>query len=161
MTDKDMYAAIYDIVAEQMQAAGGELAFDKASCADLALQAPDRTDVLELSYEEDNLQFLKKAYLTMLARQIDPGALEAWSERAALPREEFQASVVTALKGSDEFFLAQYRLENNLYADHSLYAGTPVGAGASRITLPEKLMRMYRKMPTPLKKAAKKILGAT
>ena len=43
----------------------------------------------------------------------------------------------------------------------SLFAGTPAGAGAGGVTLPEKLMKMYRKMPSPLKKAAKKILGAT
>lgn len=161
MNDQAMYAAIFDIVEGRMQEAGMTLHIDRACCTALALQPPNCTDVLALSYEEDNIVFLKKAYLSMLSRNIDPGALEAWTERADLPREEFQAMVISGLKGSEEFLQAGYRLENNLYADGSLYAGAPAGAGAGGVTLPEKLMKMYRKMPSPLKKAARKILGAT
>ena len=161
MNDQEMYAAIFDIVEERMQEAGMEFAIDKECCTALALQPPDCTDVLALSYEEDNVLFLKKAYLAMLSRNIDPGALEAWAERTDLPREEFQAMVISGLKGSEEFLQAGYRLENDLYADESLFAGSPAGTGAGGVTLPEKLMKMYRKMPSPLKKAAKKILGAT
>lgn len=161
MNDQEMYAAIFDIVEGRMQDAGMEFPIDRECCAGLALQPPGSTDVLALSYEQDNVLFLKKAYITMLSRNIDPGSLEAWKDRTALPREEFQAMVVNGLKASEEFLQAGYRLENDLYADESLFAGSPAGSGAGGVTLPEKLMKMYRKMPSPLKKAAKKILGAT
>ena len=161
MNDQELYAEIFDIVEGRMRDAGMEFGIDRECCTALALQPPGCTDVLALSYEEDNALFLKKAYLAMLSRNIDPGALDAWADRMELPAEEFQAMVVNGLKGSEEFLQAGYRLRNDLYADESLFTGAPAGAGAGGVTLPEKLMKMYRKMPSPLKKAAKKILGAT
>ena len=159
MNDQELYGAIFDIVEQNMQKAGKTWELERACCVESASGTPGEADVLRLSYEEDNLLFLKKAYLMMLGRAVDPAALEAWKERAGLPREEFQAAVVNGLKESQEFFQAQIRLTNNIYADPSTYPGTPVSAG-SGITLPERLLRVYRKMPVPLRNAAKKILGA-
>ena len=96
----------------------------------------------------------------MLQRPIDAGALETISKQANEPVQDFQSGVVSGLKGSDEFVMSRTILEHNLYTDNAPYAEAPVTGRFSSVPLPERLLRFYRKMPEPMKKAAKKILGA-
>ena len=160
MTDTELYAALYDIVESRMQSEGRSLGIEKALCVDLAVCPPGHADVLALSYEPDGILFLKKAYQTMLQRPIDDGALETISKQANEPVQDFQSGVVCGLKGSDEFVMSRTILEHNLYTDNAPYAEAPVTGRFSSVPLPERLLRFYRKMPEPMKKAAKKILGA-
>ena len=160
MTDKELYAALYDLVETRMQADGKTLGIDRACCIDLAECPPGRADALALSYETDNIVFLKKAYLALLRRPIDDGALESISKQADAPAHDFQSGVLSGLKGSEEFLMSRCVLEHDLYADNTPYTEAPVSGRFSSVSLPERLLRFYRKMPAPMKKAAKKILGA-
>lgn len=160
MTDQELYAALYDMVESKMQSAGKTLGIEKSLCVDLALCTPGHADVLALSAESDGVTFLKKAYLTMLQRPIDDGALESISKQADQPVQDYQSGIISGLMGSEEFVLSRTVLENNIYTSHAPYSEIPVTGRFSSVPLPERLLRFYRKMPEPMKKAAKKILGA-
>jgi hypothetical protein len=161
MTDTELYAALYDKVEGTMQSEGRSLGIEKALCVDLAVCPPGHADVLALSHETDSILFLKKAYLTMLQRPIDDGALASISKQADQPVQDYQSGIISGLKGSAEFVQSQTILEHNIYADNAPYAEAPVTGRFSSVPLPERLLRFYRKMPEPMKKAAKKILGTT
>ncbi len=161
MTDKELYAAIYDMVETRLQDNGRTLGIEKALCVDFAQCPPGHADVLALSQEPDGILFLKKAYQAMLQRPIDDDALETISKQADQPVQDYQSGIVSGLKGSAEFVMSRTILENNPYAENTPYAEAPVTGRFSSVTLPERLLKLYRKMPAPMKKAAKKILGAT
>ena len=158
--DRNLYAAIYDIVEKNYSAAGGEMSIDKPCYMVMVDNTPGTVNVLDMSRQEDNDRFLKTAYLSMLARQIDNAALENWTEYEGMPTLEFQRRVVNALKNSDEFFNTQIRLTNNIYSANNSFGGSLSGLkSSSSVSIPEKLMNTYRKMPEFMKKAARKVMG--
>lgn len=161
MTDTELYTALYDMTEARLLAEGKSLGDGRTLCLDLALCPPGQADALALSYEEDSSLFLQKTYLTMLQRPIDDGAMEQLSKLAAQQKpEEFRTGLVNGLKSSEEFAVTRCELHNDLYADQTSYAAVPAGSYATRSVIPERLLRVYRKMPESMKKAAKKILGA-
>lgn len=159
MNDQEMYSSIYDIVQKNAGDAGSELETSKDCFLCITASEPSRVDVLKLSEEKDNMTFLRKAYICMLKRIVDPAALESWKLSADLSPEEFQLRCVNGLKLSEEFFLTHVKLENNIYATNNPVTGAPAAAPGSSVTMPEKLMRMYRKMPDFMKKAARRVMG--
>jgi len=159
MNDKDMYSSIYDIVKKNAEAAGSALQTEKNCFLCLTESEPSRVDVMKLSQEKDNMTFLKKAYISMLKRIVDPAALDSWKLSAELSPEEFQLRCVNGLKLSEEFFLTHVKLENNIYATNNPVTGAPAATPGAGVTMPEKLMRTYRKMPEFMKKAARRMLG--
>ena len=160
MKDKDIYSSIYDIVDGNMKNAGQSLHTPKEVTLASAFAVPGKVDILKLSRERNNELFLRKAYQLMLCRPIDKAALKAWRSNYALPTEEFQQTVVYGLKNSEEFYINQVRIYNNIYSENNGYGGdiSCIGRPAG-ITVPERMLKIYRKMPGFMKNAAKKIMG--
>ena len=160
MNDKDLYSAIFDIVSTNAGKAGSTMEVRKECYMYLTEASPDTVDILELSKEEDNSLFLEKAYYIMLCSMVDKKAKSDWSDYEKLPKEDFQMRVINAIKGSEEFFTKQIKLKNNIYSGNNPYGGSLIGLrGGSSVSVPEKLMRTYRKMPEFVKKAARRIMG--
>lgn len=155
-----IYSSIYDIVEGNMNKAGQKLRTSKELVMSLVNIKPGTVDILKLSRERNNDTFLRKAYIIMLNRQIDRQALKAWRSNYKLPPEEFQQAVINSIKGSEEFFNNQVRMYNNIYSANNSFGGNISGMGRSAgITVPERLMKVYRKLPPFMKNAAKKIIG--
>ena len=157
MKDNQVYAAIYDQVVHTLADAGQEFPYTKEVFLHTIEDEPDSVDILELSHQKDNAQFLEEAYSRILKRTIDENALQAWNSSLVLPPEEFQALVVHTIVSSEEFNAAHMRVYNNIYPLRTAFTGAP--PAGSPVTIPEKLMRIYRKMPAPMKKAARKMMG--
>ena len=160
MNDMNIYADIYNIVNENMQNAGEafrtpEICFEKITSSD-----PVTADISELAEISDNSDFLLTAYRILLQRNIDDNARKSWEERMNLPSPEFQKLVVRSILRSAEFANTRIKVKNNIYSEKNAFGGNIEGIRkASSVTMPEKLMNMYRKMPAPVKRAAKKIMG--
>ena len=160
MKDMQIYSSIYDIVEGNMNKSGQKLRTSKELVMSIVNIKPGTVDILKLSRERNNDTFLKKAYIMMLNRQIDKEALKAWKANYKLPPEEFQQAVVNSIKGSEEFFKNQVKMYNNIYSANNSFGGNISGMGRSAgITVPERLMKVYRKLPPFMKNAAKKIMG--
>ena len=159
MNDQEMYSSIYDIVQKNAEAAGSDLETSKDCFLCITASEPSRVDVLKLSEEKDNMAFLSKAYISMLKRIVDPAALDSWKLSADLDPEVFQLHCVNGLKLSEEFFLTHVRLENNIYATNNPVTGAPAATPGAGVAIPEKLLRMYHKMPDFMKKAARRVMG--
>ena len=160
MKESQIYSAIYDIVDENLAKAGKKLhtSKDLTLCA---VSTKTRTvDIMKLARERNNDTFVKKAYILMLNRQIDKQALKIWRTHYDLPPEEFQRAVVIGIRGSEEFYANQVKMYNNIYSEHNAFGGNVAGiAPPAGITVPERMMKLYRKMPSFMKNAAKSIMG--
>ena len=160
MRDMDIYSSLYDIVDENMTNAGQKLQTSKELVMSLAASKPGSVDILKLSRERNNDTFVKKAFIFMLNRQIDGTALRVWKTHYKLPPEEFQRRVIASIKESDEFFKNQVKMYNNIYSENTSFGGSLAGIGRSAgITVPERMMKIYRKMPLFMRNAAKIVLG--
>ncbi len=157
MKDDQVYAAIFDQVVHTLEGSGQTLPCAKETFLHATEDDPNSVDILELSRQKDNAKFLEEAYSRILKRTIDESALQAWNSSLVLPPEEFQALVVHTIVSSEEFSAAHVRLYNNIYPLQRAFTGAP--PAGSPVTMPEKLMRIYRKMPAPMKKAARKMMG--
>lgn len=155
-----IYTDIYNTVSENMQNAGGAFRTSEICFGKIASSDPIIADISELAEISDNSIFLETAYRILLQRNIDDNAIKSWESRYGLPAPEFQKLVTRSILRSAEFANTKIKVKNNIYSEKNAFGGN-IGSirKASAVTMPEKLMNMYRKMPAPMKKAAKKIMG--
>lgn len=154
-TDDALARALYRLAAERMQAAGCEMPCSEAVFSVLTAASPEGVSYAALEQLE-NADFLDAAYLLLLERPIDAPARKAWQEQLSLPAPEFRTRVLTTILRSAEY--QQHRIP---------LTGCPLPLAEdqgqnlliSAQALPERLVRMYQKMPRPMQQLAKKIAG--
>lgn len=148
---------IYQLADTRMQSAGGTMPCSEALFAALAVQAPDAVDYPALAALE-NADFLEAAFLLLLTRPVDEGTKNAWQPRiAGLQKEEFQTAVLRSVLRSAEYQQHQIPL---LRCPLPVTEATPqISVQVAPQQMPERLVRVYRKLPAPMKKLAKKLAG--
>lgn len=157
MENKNIYSDIFAIVSENMRSAGAEFE-ESEECYMLRCSSePSGVDIAKLSEQTDNRKFLENAYSQLLKRNADVNTINAWESRIDLPYREFQKLVTGSIINSAEFTNTHVRVRNNFYTENKPYRSVALSGVSTAI--PEKLVRMYRRMPAPLKKTVKKIMG--
>ena len=160
MNDMNIYTDIYNIVSENMKNAGGQFQTPQICFEKMISSHPMIADISDLAEITDNSAFLVAIYRILLQRNIDENARKSWEDRINLPAPEFQRLVVRSILRSAEFAEKRMKVKNNIFSEKNAFGGSADGIRkASSVTMPEKLMNVYRKMPAPMKKAAKKIMG--
>lgn len=160
MSDSNIYSDIFDIVNENMKNAGKSFSVSKNAYLHLAKERPNCVDVFRLSQEPDNRIFLEKCYISFLKRLADEKAFASWNERFSLPCSEFQRLLVITMISSTEYNRSQVKAYNNIYSQKNVYGGNLNSAQTSgALTMPEKLLKIYRKQPEFMKKIERKIAG--
>ena len=155
----DIYELLYDITTDNMKQAGKEFPFSKNAYMYLKECEPNDVSVENLSRFEDNSDFLQIAYIAFLKRPVDEKAFENWKKSFNKPVEEFQRAVIRTLISSQEFKNVKVRVRDNIYSEHIETAATRMAAPQSPYTVPDKLIRIYRKQPQFIKNAIKKAMG--
>ncbi len=160
MENKNIYSDIFDIVSGNMKNEGKEFSFSRECYLCNASADPVNTDILALSEIKDNRRFLEIAYSMLLKRGVDDNAVKCWEGRFGLPSRDFQKLVIRSILKSAEYQASHVRALNNIYSENVSY-GTDISGVRrnSSVTMPEKIMSVYRRMPEPLKKAARKMMG--
>lgn len=160
MNDKNIYSDIFDIVNENMEKSGNKFPLSKECCICNSEADPVGVDILKLSMEKDNRIFLENAYNMLLKRHVDSKAIKNWEGRYGLPSEDFQQLVIKSIIKSEEFSLANVKIKNNIYSENNSFGGDfSAVKRSSSVTVPDKLMSVYRRMPEPLKNMARKVMG--
>ncbi len=155
---KTVYDKIHEITRENLQAAGQDFSFSKNAFFYLTQCPTDQADLLSLEqYDKDD--FVQAAYLALLQRPVDERAYAAYQEKMKrMTDAEFRALVVQTLITSREFHLVNVEVHNNIYTQEAASsAAAPAAAAATPV--PARLMRIYRKLPTGMKRLAKKMAG--
>lgn len=154
-TDDALARVIYRIADARMQAAGAQMPCTENVFAVTAAAAPDAVQYAELANLE-NPDFLAAAYLRLLGRPVDPEAEKIWQGSLNLPESEFQTQVLKTILQSPEYQKIRIPL---LGCPLSLSEGAQGNLLISAQAMPERLVRIYQKMPRPMQKLAKKIAG--
>jgi len=156
---KQTVGALYAIAAQRMAAAGCEMPCSAEVFAVLSQAEPDRVPYPALS-GLCNADFLEAAFLLLLERQVDPDTRTAWQKQFALPSRQFQTAVLRSVIHSPEYaahLFARPLTDCPLPLTDAETAAVRVQVAAQ--PMPERLLRMYRRMPKPMKKLAKKLAG--
>ena len=154
---QELRSRIYRLAAERIEAAQGLMPCSEALFEALAAQRPDAADYALLS-GLDNADFLEAVFLLLLCRPLDDSTKSAWQPRTeTLAAGEFQTAVLRSVLRSAEYQQHQIPL---------LHCPLPVTDAAPQISvqvapqqMPDRLVRLYRKLPAPMKRLAKKIAG--
>lgn len=154
-TDEALARAVYRIAAERMQAAGSEMPCSADAFAVISAAAPDAVSYPAMAALR-NPDFLDAAYILLLGRAVDAPSAEAWQPQLSLPETVFRTNVLTTILRSAEYQRNPVPL-----------TGCPLPLAAedgqnlliAAQAMPERLVRLYQKMPRPVQKLAKKLAG--
>lgn len=154
-TDDALARTIYRIAAERMQTAGAKMPCSEAVFSVVTAAAPDRVSYRQLA-ALDNPDFLEAAYLLLLGRPLDDPSRESWQTSLALPQDEFRTLVLKTIIQSGEYKNNRIPLTECPFA---LTDGNQQNLLISAQALPQRLVRIYQKMPRFMQKLAKKAAG--
>ena len=154
-TDDALARAIYRIAADRMQAAGQEMPCSEAVFSVMTNAAPDT-----VSYRQfaglDNADFLEAAYMLLLGRPLDDPSRASWQGSLPLPQTEFRTVVLKTIMQSGEYKKNRIPLTD---CPFRLSDGAQQNLLISAQAMPQRLVRMYQKMPRFMQKLAKKAAG--
>ena len=156
-TDDALACAIYQLANGRMQAAGQKMPCSEAVFSVMTNARPDYVSYQDIAHL-GNADFMEAAYLLLLRRPLDEPTAKSCQENMHLPAREFQAMVLKNILDSDE-----YR-KRNIPLTECPFVFTepkpmPVLLTWEQPVIPQRLIRMYQKMPRFLQKLAKKIAG--
>ncbi|MCD7964806.1 MAG: DUF4214 domain-containing protein, partial [Clostridiaceae bacterium] len=104
--------------------------------------------------------FLETAYMHLLKRVPDKETLNYWKKRKqSMTKESYQSAVIESIINSEEFAIKKVIVSNNIYCNVKEKQRTIIVNTDSEINgYVERLVKVYRRMPSFLRILAKKIL---
>ena len=163
MNTREIYGKIFDITNNNMLENDMELEYSKEAFL-FSTECPvGKCDVLDM-IDLDNMSFMEATYAALFFRTADPGAYANWSKRKDMYTLDFRKRLINSIGGSQEYLEKGAVLKNNIYSNRA-EANRPVSIGktsdfSAANKAVNKLYRIYEKLPSPLKKLAKKLIGA-
>lgn len=155
-SDDALARAIYGIADAKMAEHGKKLPVSEDVFSVLTAATPDGVSYPAMK-PLGNEDFLDTAFLLLLGRPIDDSTKSAWKGNFPLPKEQFQTAVLNSILGS-----AEYQRNCIPLRDCPLAVSLPTPQLTVCVVnqgMPDRLVRVYQKLPQPLRKVAKKIAG--
>ena len=155
-TDDELARRLYGIAAERMQAANRQMPCSEAVFSVLTAAVPDAVSYPAMA-QLGNADFLEAAYLLLLGRPLDDPSRGVWEAQLALPEPDFRTAVLKTIIQSAEYQKRRIPLTgcplklSDDEPDQNLLISSQA--------MPERLVRIYQRMPRFLQKLAKKIAG--
>ena len=155
-TDDVLARRLYGIAAERMQAVQRDMPCSEAVFSVLTAAAPDAVSYPAME-TLCNPDFLDAAYLLLLGRPVDEPSKDAWNAQLSMPEKEFQTVVLQTIVRSSEYQKHRIPLKGCplVLAEDEPQQNLLISSQA----MPERLVRIYQKMPRFMQKCAKKIAG--
>ena len=154
-TDEALSRAVYGIAAERMHQAGAEMPCSEDVFAVLTAAQPDAVRYDEIA-ALGNADFLEAAYYLLLRRPLDAPSRADWQGKLSEPAPQFQTLVLKTILHSAEY--QRYRIPlTGCPLPLAEESGRNLMIAAQ--AMPERLVKMYQKMPRPMQKIARKIAG--
>lgn len=154
-TDDALARTIYQLAEKRMHAAGQQMPCSEAVFSVMTGAAPDGVSYRQIGHLE-NADFLEAAYLLLLGRPLDEPSRQTWQGSLSLEKQELQTLVLKTILQSGEYQKSRIPLTDCPFA---LFEGDQKNLLISSQALPERLVRMYQKMPRFMQKLAKKAAG--
>ena len=158
-----VYEGLYDITNCNMQAAGKKLSMSKKA---FLFKQRNEEKIFDVSLcgECDNTDFLQIAYLALLGRMPDRGAITKWMKKTDLEPAEFRRQLIEKLSASGEYAERDVKIVNNIYNTALISSSKKVEhCGymllAGKLKIYQALKKVYKKLPERYRKLIKEILG--
>lgn len=151
-----VYEQLYDVVAENLQAAGKTFEYRKSTFLCDVNGHPQDIDVskyLSLSNEE----FFQAIFVAAYKRLPELKEQAAWEAQFALPKDRFRAVVLKQIAGSSVVAINHMRLINNPYFKQKRglrYKALGILYG---LTDKSSLREFGKKLPRPVQKVIRKV----
>ncbi len=155
VNDDALARQLYRLAAGRMQAAGSEMPCSEEVFSLMTAASPDAVSYPAMR-TLSNPDFLEAAYMLLLGRPVDEPSREVWQGSIPLPQTEFQTLVLKTIVQSAEYRKHPVPL---MGCPLTLSDGEQQNLLISAQAMPERLVKMYQKLPRPMQKLAKKIAG--
>lgn len=158
-----IYEDLYDITNCNMQSAGKQLIITKEAFM-FKQRSRERVFDVSLCGECDNASFLQIAYLGMMGRMPDRGAIMKWMKKVDLEPAEFRRQLIERLSSSGEFAERDVKIVNNIYNRVLINSSKKVERCSYmilslKLKVYQILKKMYKKLPERYRKLIKEMLG--
>lgn len=153
-----VYARIYDITKNTLESVWKEMVFTKEAflySADCDLQYVNCFDLVDY----DNETLLQVLYIALFYRTPEQGARVSWGKLAGMPQKDFQKKCFQVLSSSAEYLRSRTVVGNNIFTDASVQIAAASAQTNQANPYVERMYSCYRRLPMPLKNAAKRLLG--
>lgn len=153
--EKSIYEKLYDVMYRNVEQAGAKFAPTKEHFLMMAELEPQRTN-MEIFRDVSKEEIVQIAYLAILRRFPDEGAIQYWKQPELVQREDYNKIVIKSVANSIERSMKGIELYNI----------EAIGIDISRLgRMKEKLLpllnilyKIYGCLPDPVRKGLKKIL---
>ncbi len=154
--NQEIYGRLYDVVKDNMEAAGEEFSYGKETFLCDAGAHPQEIDVSRY-LGLPNPAFMQAVHVAALKRLPEERIVTFWEQRYGESREQFQEEVLRSIAGSSVVAINHVRLLNNPYFKQKKgirYYGMGLLYG---LTDKSCLREFGKKLPMPLQKIIRKV----
>lgn len=152
----EVYGKLYDIVEQNMEAAGGRLEYRKETLLCDVGSDPQVIDVSRF-LELGNGAFMQAIHVAALKRLPDEATVSFWQQRYDEPKEQFQEEVLHSIENSSVVAINQIKIINNPYFEQKKGIKYHLLSHLYGLTDKSSLREFGKKLPQPLQKIIRRI----
>lgn len=151
-----IYEEIYNVVAENMQAAGNTFEYKKETFL-CDVETHPRDVVVSKYLHLSNDKFVEAIYVAVLKRLPDERTVAFWQEKYDMPKEAFQCEVLRCIEKSSVVAINQIRLLDNPYFEQKRGIKYKILGVLYGLTDKSNLREFGKKLPQPIQKVIRKV----
>lgn len=151
-----VYEQLYDVVAENLQAAGKTFEYEKTTFLCDAGGHPQDIDVSKY-LELPNAQFFQAIFVAAYKRLPEPKERAMWESKFGLDKEQFQKEMLQSVAGASVVAINKIQLLNNPYFRQRKGLKYKVMGLLYGLTDKSSLREFGKKLPGPLQKIIRKV----
>lgn len=156
MMNQEIYSRLYDVVQDNMEAAGGNFSYEKATFLCDVEAHPQEIDVSRY-LELPNPVFMQAVHVAALKRLPEERIVTFWEQRYGEGREQFQEEVLRSIAGSSVMAINQIRMIHNPYFQQKRGIRYHALGLLYGLTDKSSLREFGKKLPMPIQKIIRKV----
>lgn len=114
MDEPNIYARLYDVVAENLGSAGKAFGYEKSTFL-CDVEGHPRAIVVSKYMHLSNSEFFQAVFVSAFKRLPEEEEIAPWKERMSLPKEEFQKLVLRMIEGASVTAINRMEIVDNPY----------------------------------------------
>lgn len=154
--EREYYGRLYDVVQENMRAAGQDFPYARETFLCEVESHPQEVDVARY-LELPNPLFMQAVHAAALKRLPQEKTAAFWAQRYGEPREQFQEEVLRSVAGSSVVAINQIRLLHNPYFRQKKGIKYRCMGVLYGLTDKSALREFGKKLPMPLQNLIRKV----
>ncbi|MBQ8189489.1 MAG: hypothetical protein IJZ44_06890 [Lachnospiraceae bacterium] len=151
-----IYAALYDVVSNNMATAGQQLEYQKTTFLCDVTRHSQTIDVSQYLHLENSL-FLQAIYVAAYKRLPETNFCDKWESQLSLDKKDFQTIFLKHMTNTSVVAINHIRFINNPYFQQHTSVKYKVLGVLYGLTTKSSLREFGKKLPQPIQKIIRKI----